>query len=51
MADLETVQKRFERAQKMSKGPNPLEKKALPFCEKLLAHLDQGNPARSFPGA
>ena len=49
LADLESVEKRLDRAKKMSKGADPIEKKALPFCETLKAHLDQGNPARSFP--
>ena len=49
-ADLETVEKRLDRAKKMSKGSDPIEKKALPFCEKLKAHLDTGEPARSHDG-
>jgi ribosome-binding ATPase len=49
LADLESVEKRLDRAQKMSKGSDPIEKKALPFCTELKAHLDKGNPARSFP--
>jgi GTP-binding protein YchF len=48
LADLESVEKRLDRAKKMSKGTDPVEKKAVPFCEALKAHLDKGNPARSF---
>jgi ribosome-binding ATPase len=48
LADLESVEKRLDRAKKMSKGADPIEKKALGFCDKLLKHLDAGNPARSF---
>jgi len=47
-ADIESVEKRKDRAVKMSKGPNPIEKKALPFCDELLTHLLDGKPARSF---
>jgi len=49
LADLESVEKRLDRAAKMSKGPDIIEKKALPFCQALKAHLDNGQPARSFP--
>jgi len=48
-ADLDTVERRLERARKMSKGADVVEKKAVPFCEGLLAHLQTGKPARSFP--
>ncbi len=48
LADLESVEKRLDRAMKMSKGSDPIEKKALPLCQELKAHLDGGNPARSF---
>ena len=48
LADMEAVEKRLDRATKMSKGSDLIEKKALPFCTELLAHLDQGKPARSF---
>ncbi|MCC7071028.1 MAG: redox-regulated ATPase YchF [Deltaproteobacteria bacterium] len=49
LADLESVEKRLDRAVKMSKGTDPVEKKAAAFCAELRAHLDQGKPARSFP--
>ena len=48
LADLEGVEKRLDRALKMSKGADPVEKKAVPFCTELKAHLDKGQPARSF---
>jgi GTP-binding protein YchF len=50
-ADIATVEKRHERAVKMSKGQDPIEKKALPFTKALLEHLSSGagKPARSFP--
>ena len=47
-ADLETIEKRLERARKMSKGNDPIEKKALPLCEALRDHMIKGEPARSF---
>ena len=33
LKDLETVQRRLEKARKASKGPNPIEKKAVGVCE------------------
>lgn len=48
LKDLESVNKRLERARKQSKGGDPKEKVALALCERLVAHLDQGKPARSF---
>ncbi len=48
LRDLETVQKRHEKAQKAAKGNNPLEKKALVLCDALLPHLDEGKLARTF---
>ena len=48
LKDLDTVQKRADRARKMAKANLPLEKLALEMCEALAAHLDQGNPARSW---
>lgn len=49
LKDLDTVQKRLDRARKQSKGGDPLERLAVDVCEKLAAHLDQGKPARSLP--
>jgi GTP-binding protein YchF len=48
LADLEAVEKRLERAKKMSKGSDTTEKKAVPFLEGLKGHLEKGEPARSF---
>jgi GTP-binding protein YchF len=47
LKDLETVTKRGERARKMLKANNPLDKLAVEICDGLAAHLDQGKPARS----
>ncbi len=48
LKDLETVQKRLDRARKMAKGNVPLEKLAEAICEPLAKHLDAGQPARTF---
>jgi GTP-binding protein YchF len=48
LKDLDTVQKRVERARKMAKSQNPVEKLALEMGEALAKHLDEGKPARSF---
>ena len=48
LKDLDTVNKRLDRARKQSKGGDPVEKLAVGVCERLSAHLDQGKPARSF---
>jgi hypothetical protein len=48
LKDLETVQKRLERARKMAKANSPVEKLAIEICEPLAAHLDEGKPARTF---
>jgi hypothetical protein len=47
LKDLDTASKRLERARKQSKGGDPVEKLAITVCERLVAHLDQGKPARS----
>ena len=49
LKDLDTVQKRGERARKMIKANNPLDKLAMDMCDALAKHLDAGLPARSFP--
>ncbi len=49
LKDLDTVQKRADRARKMLKANNPLDKLAVDLCEALAKHLDSGKPARSFP--
>jgi GTP-binding protein YchF len=49
LKDLETVQKRLDRARKLSKSAvAPFEKLAAEICEALVTHLDAGKPARSF---
>jgi len=51
LCDVESVEKRLDKAKKMAKGQNALEKKALPLCEALHAHLLEEKPARTFdPG-
>lgn len=42
LKDLETVQKRLDKARRAAKGQNPVEKKAVGVCEKLEAILDEG---------
>ncbi len=48
LKDLETVGKRGERARKMLKANNPLDKLAVEICDALAKHLDEGKPARTF---
>ncbi len=47
LKDLDTAQKRLDRARKQAKGNDPVEKLAAVMCERLVAHLDSGKPARS----
>lgn len=47
LADIQSVGKRFERMQKMSKGDKSA-KAAVDEMERLLNHLDAGNPASTF---
>ncbi len=49
LKDLDTVSKRGERARKMLKANNPLDKLAVDICDALAKHLDEGKPARTFP--
>jgi GTP-binding protein YchF len=49
LKDLDTVQKRGEKARKMLKANNPLDKLAVELCDPLAKHLDSGKPARTFP--
>lgn len=49
LRDMQTVEKRLERARRAAKGNHPVEKKAITVCEGLRAHLDAGRLARSFP--
>jgi len=46
LKDLETVQKRLDRARKAAKGNDAFEKKAVTVCEALEKLLDSGEPAR-----
>ena len=48
LRDLDTVQKRGERARKMLKANSPLDKLVVEVCDALARHLDEGRPARSF---
>src|SRR5882757_2042558 len=48
LKDLETVTKRGERARKMLKTNNAVEKLAVEICDALTKHLDSGQPARTF---
>jgi GTP-binding protein YchF len=48
LRDLDSVQKRLDRARKMLKANSPIERVAVEVCEPLAAHLDAGKPARSF---
>ncbi len=48
LKDLETVTKRGERARKMLKTNNPVEKLAVELCDALIKHLDDAKPARTF---
>jgi GTP-binding protein YchF len=45
LKDLETVQKRLERARKMQKANSPIERAAEAVCERLVAALESGNRA------
>ena len=47
LKDLETVTKRRDKAIKMAKSNDPKEKLAAEICEMLVAHLDDGRPART----
>ncbi|HMA92667.1 MAG TPA: redox-regulated ATPase YchF [Polyangiaceae bacterium] len=47
LKDLETASKRLDRAQKQSKSGDPKELLAVRVCERLVAQLDAGKPART----
>ena len=49
LKDLETVQKRLDKARKMAKSNDVKEKLAADVCEMLVKHLDDGKPARTAP--
>jgi ribosome-binding ATPase len=48
LADLATVEKALQREAKLAKSGNKDSIRAMAVLEKLHAHLDQGQPARSF---
>jgi GTP-binding protein YchF len=48
LKDLDTVNKRGDKARKMAKSNSALEKLAAEICDGLAKHLDQGKPARTF---
>jgi GTP-binding protein YchF len=48
LKDLESVTKRGERARKLLKANNAIDKLAVEICEGLAKHLDSGKPARTF---
>jgi len=50
LKDLDTVNKRLDRARKAAKGNDPKEKIAQVVCEDLAAHLNEGKPARTLSG-
>ena len=47
LKDLETVNKRLDKARKMAKSNDPKEKLAAEVCEVLAKHLDEAKPART----
>ncbi len=51
LKDLETAEKRVERAQKNAKTGDRKIKEELAFYEAMLAHLGEGRPARAFEAA
>ena len=48
LRDLETVEKRLDRARRAAKGQNPIEKKAVGVCEALAKVLDAGELASRY---
>src|SRR5438477_9035123 len=47
LKDLDTVNKRLDKARKAAKGNDAKEKLAVEICEALAKHLDGGQPART----
>ena len=47
LKDLDTVNKRLDKARKAAKGNDAREKLAVEICEALAKHLDAGQPART----
>jgi len=48
LKDLDTVQKRLDRARKAAKGADAKEKAAAELCEALAKHLEDAKPAHTF---
>ncbi len=48
LKDIETMERRIERTQKMAKTGDKKMKEELAFLERLAAHLDEEKPARAF---
>ncbi len=48
LKDLDTAAKRLDRAQRQSKGGDPKELLAASVMDRLVPHLDAGQPARTF---
>lgn len=48
LKDMETVEKRLDRARRAAKGNHPVEKKAVAVCEALMALLDSGKLASAW---
>ena len=46
-SDLEILQRRLDKAKKLLKGDKSMQKE-IDFIEKLIAHMEEGNSARSF---
>ncbi len=49
LADLESLQKRIDKDARLAKSGDKETKKNMEIFEGLKAHMDQGNPARTFP--
>ena len=49
LADIDTVERRIDRAQRSAKSGAKGAREELALLEGLLAHLSEGRPARSFP--
>jgi GTP-binding protein YchF len=46
LRDIQSVEQRLERARKFSKSGDKEEKRALALCERMLAAMEEGTPAR-----
>jgi GTP-binding protein YchF len=47
LRDIQSVENRRDRARKQSKGGDPVEKKALAACERILPLMEEGTPVRA----